>query len=169
MKLTKLEEQGLRLSMALARSGGQMTLPELAEEELLSEALVAKVLGRLRVGGIVNASRGRNGGYELAAAPERTAVASVMIALGRPLVEGCFNEEQHDDARCPHKDGCCLRPIWETLEEKVTEILSQVTLADLIRRESDVRVRLAEIGKREKRSAKPGARIAARPGCTDKS
>ncbi|MCK9461912.1 MAG: Rrf2 family transcriptional regulator [Proteobacteria bacterium] len=169
MKLTKLEEQVLRLSLALARSGSQMTLPELAEEERLSEALVAKVLGKLRVGGIVNASRGRNGGYELAAAPERTAVSAVMRALGRPLVEGCFNEERHDDARCPHKDGCCLRPIWETLEEKVTEILSQVTLADLVRRESDVRDRLAEIGKREQRPAKTVPRRPARSGCTDKS
>ena len=166
MKLTKLEEQGLRLAMALARGGGQMTLPELAEGELLSEALAAKVLGKLRVGGIVNASRGRNGGYELAAPPERTAVSAVMCALGRPLVEGCFNEAQHDDARCPHKDGCCLRPIWETLEEKVTEILSQVTLADLIRRESDVRLRLVEIERRDRR---PARRRVPRAGCTEKS
>jgi Rrf2 family protein len=169
MKLTKLEEQGLRLTMALARTGGQMTLPELAEEERLSEALVAKVLGKLRVGGVVNASRGRNGGYDLAAPPEHTAVSSVMRALGRPLVEGCFNDEHHNDACCPHKSGCSLRPVWETLEEKVTEILSQVTLADLIRRESDVRQRLAEIEKRDKRPAKTARRQAARSGCTDKS
>jgi Rrf2 family transcriptional regulator, iron-sulfur cluster assembly transcription factor len=164
MKLTKLEEQGLRLSMALARGGGQMTLPELAGDEHLSEALVAKVLGKLRVGGVVNASRGRNGGYELVAPPDQTAVSSVMRALGRPLVEGCFNEEHGDDACCPHKSGCSLRPVWETLEEKVTEILSQVTLADLIRRESDVRLRLAEIGKRERRTTKRFARSA----CTEK-
>ena len=168
MKLTKLEEQGLRLSMALARRGGQMTLPELAEEEHLSEALVAKVLGKLRVGGVVNAARGRNGGYELVAPPEQTAVSAVMRALGRPLVEGCFNEEHHDDACCPHKSACSLRPVWETLEEKVTEILSQVTLADLVRRESDVRLRLAEIDQRDKRPAKAARKQGARGGCTDK-
>jgi Rrf2 family protein len=166
MKLTKLEEQGLRLTMALARGGGQMTLPELAEEEHLSEALVAKVLGKLRVGGVVNASRGRNGGYELVTPPERTTVSSVMRALGRPLVEGCFNEEHHDEARCPHKGGCSLRPVWETLEEKVTEILSQVTLADLIRRESDVRLRLAEIERADRRAPMAHRN---RTGCNDKS
>jgi len=168
MKLTKLEEQGLRLTMALARGGGQMTLPELAEDERLSEALVAKVLGKLRVGGVVNASRGRNGGYELVAPPEATAVSSVMRALGRPLVEGCFNEVHHDDEYCPHKSGCSLRPVWETLEEKVTEILSQVTLADLVRQESDVRLRLAEIEKRDKRQSVSGRKHVARAVCTDK-
>jgi Rrf2 family protein len=162
MKLTKLEEQGLRLTMALARGGGQMTLPELAEAERLSEALVAKVLGKLRVGGVVNAARGRNGGYELVTAPDQTAVSAVMRALGRPLIEGCFNEEHHDEACCPHKGGCSLRPVWETLEEKVTEILSQVTLADLIRRESDVRERLAEIERGDGRPVKAGRKPAAR-------
>lgn len=168
MKLTKLEEQGLRLAMALARGGGQMTLPELAGGERLSEALVAKVLGKLRVGGVVVASRGRNGGYELAAPPEETAVASVMRALGRPLVEGCFNEEHEAEACCPHTGGCSLRPIWETLEEKVTEILTRVTLADLVRRESDVRDRLAEIGRRDERPAAKGKKGSSRSACKTK-
>ena len=166
MKLTKLEEQGLRLAMALARGGGQMTLPELAEGERLSEALVAKVLSKLRVGGVVVASRGRNGGYELAAPPEETAVSSVMRALGRPLIEGCFNEEHDIEGCCPHTGGCSLRPIWETLEEKVAEILNEVHLSDLIRRESDVRDRLAEIERREKRPAKKAKKPASRAACT---
>jgi Rrf2 family transcriptional regulator, cysteine metabolism repressor len=168
MKLTKLEEQGLRLAMALARGGGQMTLPELAEGERLSEALVAKVLSKLRVGGVVVASRGRNGGYELKAPPEGTAVSSVMRALGRPLVEGCFNEAHAPAECCPHTGGCSLRPIWETLEEKVTEILNQVTLADLVRRESDVRERLAEIDRRDERPAKRGRKSPAKSACKTK-
>jgi Rrf2 family protein len=168
MKLTKLEEQGLRLAMALARGGGQMTLPELAEDERLSEALAAKVLGKLRVGGVVSAARGRNGGYELVAPPEQTPVAAIMRALGRPLIEGCFNEEHHDDGCCPHMPACTLRPVWETLEEKVTEILNQVTLADLIRRESDVRQRLAEIEGSRRRAPRPSRIRAARSGGTDK-
>jgi Rrf2 family transcriptional regulator, iron-sulfur cluster assembly transcription factor len=166
MKLTKLEEQGLRLAMALARRGGQMTLPELAEAEHLSEALVAKVLSKLRVGGVVVASRGRNGGYELAAPPDEIAVSSVMRALGRPLIEGCFNAEHDVEGCCPHKGGCSLRPIWETLEEKVTEILNQVHLADLIHRESDVRERLAEIERGENSSEKRAKKSPARAACT---
>lgn len=164
MKLTKLEEQGLRLAMALARGGGQMTLPELAVGERLSEALVAKVLGKLRVGGVVVASRGRNGGYELKAPPEETTVSSVMRSLGRPLVEGCFNEDIPAGG-CPHTGGCSLRPIWQTLEEKVTEILTRVTLADLVRRESDVRDRLAEIERRDERPATKAKKGPSKSAC----
>jgi len=146
MKLTKLEQQGLRLTMCLARKGGQMTLPELAELEGLSEALVAKVLGRLRKGGVVSAARGRNGGYVLRSPGERTAVGEVLRALGRPIIEGCFTE---DPARagmtCRHSADCALRPVWEYLDERVTEVLDDVTLADLITSEKHVKARMDEM------------------------
>jgi Rrf2 family protein len=146
MKLTKLEEQGMRLAMCLARKGGQMTLPELAEKEGLSEALVAKVLGKLRTGGVVHALRGRNGGYELAGAAESLAVSGVLRALGRPLIDGCFSGNYGNRTEpCPHTHDCGIRPVWELLSDQVSSVLDQVTLSDLVREESQVRNRLASI------------------------
>lgn len=146
MKLTKLEEQGMRLAMCLARKGGQMTLPELAQKEVLSEALVAKVLGKLRTGGVVNALRGRNGGYELAGTADSLVVSGVLRALGRPLIDGCFSGNYGNRTEpCPHTHDCGIRPVWELLEEQVSNVLDQVTLSDLVREESQVRHHLAQI------------------------
>ena len=146
MKLTKLEEQGMRLAMCLARKGGQMTLPELAEKEGLSEALVAKVLGKLRTGGVVHALRGRNGGYELAGTADSLAVSGVLRALGRPLIDGCFSGNYGNRTEpCPHTRDCGIRPVWELLEEQVSNVLDQVTLSDLVREERHVRTHLATI------------------------
>jgi Rrf2 family nitric oxide-sensitive transcriptional repressor len=146
MKLTKLEEQGMRLAMCLARKGGQMTLPQLADKEGLSEALVAKVLGKLRTGGVVNALRGRNGGYELSGASDDLAVSAVLRALGRPLIDGCFSGNYGNRTEpCPHTRDCGIRPVWELLEEQVARVLDQVTLSDLVRKEAHVRDHLASI------------------------
>ena len=133
MKLTKLEEQGMRLTMCLARKRGQMTLPELAGQEGLSEALVAKVLGKLRSGGIVNALRGRNGGYELAATPEDLSVGVILRSLGRPLLDGCFTGSVGQrKTPCPHVGDCGIRPVWEFIEEQLENVLDRVRGLDVI-------------------------------------
>jgi Rrf2 family protein len=140
MKLTKLEEQGLRLAMCMARVNDQMTLAEMAELEQLSEALVASVLNKLRRGGAVIAIRGRHGGYELAKPPADLTVADVLTSLGRPLLHGCFNQATDKDGQpCVHAEGCGLRPVWEQIEEQLTHVLTGITIADLLQREDQVR------------------------------
>ncbi len=145
MKLTKLEEQGLRLAICLSARGGQMTLPELSEAENMSEALVAKVLGKLRSGNMVVAFRGRRGGYALGGSPEKLTMSMVLKALGRPVLEGCFSTCQPRKIPCHRTDDCQLRPIWEHLENKISAVLESVTLADLVHSEADVRSRLGRI------------------------
>ncbi len=145
MKLTKMEEQGLRLAICLSARGGQMTLPELSEAENMSEALVAKVLGKLRTSNMVVALRGRNGGYSLGDSPDKLTMAMVLKALGRPVLEGCFSTCEPGDIPCHRSDDCQLRPIWEHLENKIFTVLESVTLADLIHSEADVRTCLGRI------------------------
>ncbi len=142
MKITKLEEQSIRLAVALAKREGQMTLSELSDQEKLSEALIAKIMGRLRRGGIVHAARGRAGGYELMESPAAVSVAAVIRALGRPLFEGCYSASDAA-TQCPHLSDCTLRPIWEHLQTAVTRTLDQITLSDLVQKERHIRDRVA--------------------------
>ncbi|MCU0665353.1 MAG: Rrf2 family transcriptional regulator [Myxococcota bacterium] len=148
MKLTKVEEEGLRLAVTLAQSGTQMTLPELSEKEDLSEALVAKVLSKLRQGGVVSAARGRNGGYELACPPESLTVADILRALDQPLLQGCFNKDlaaTSSGTCCPHGKDCGLRPVWRRIETQIAEVMERITLSDLARSERHVERRIGAV------------------------
>ena len=138
MKVTKEEEQGLRLALSLARTDGRSTLGDLAEREQLSVALTAKILGKLRRGGVVRALRGRNGRYELSATAEDVSVADVLHALAPTVVRGCFNADRTDAQSCPHVDDCSLRPVWQHIEQQVSGVLEQITLMDLLREEQQV-------------------------------
>ena len=142
MKITKLEEQSIRLVVTLAKGAGQMTLPMLAEAENLSEALVAKIMGQLRNGGIITAARGRTGGYELAHDAETLTVAAVIRALGKPLLEGCASE-LGGESLCPHSADCSLRPIWQHLQAEIENTLERITVSQLLRHESGMRARLS--------------------------
>ena len=143
MKISKAEEQSLRIMARFARQGGQLTLAELSVTEHLPEATIAKLLGRLRIGGLVQALRGRNGGYSLVRPPADISAADVIRALGRPVLEGSGCSPQHpNDADCPHVGNCGLRSVWKHLAQQVGAVLETMTLDDLCCTEEEVDAQL---------------------------
>ena len=134
-RVTRAEEQAVRLIMRLAIVGEQLTLSELAEAESLPEPTVAKLLGMLRRGGVVDAVRGRNGGYVLAESPERTSAASVIRSISGEQVFEYPCSESSGQPDCPRTEDCGLRPVWQHLGNRVAEVLEQTTIADLLRKE----------------------------------
>ena len=144
MKITRIEEQGLRLVMRLGRAEGHLTIPEMARMENLSLPLVAKVLGKLKKGRIVRAVRGRNGGFELAVSPASLTISQILLSLGRPIIDGCFQENN----QCVHAGDCSIRPVLECIEERVTEVLDSITLSALLQREPHVRAHLTTVSGR---------------------
>jgi Rrf2 family transcriptional regulator, iron-sulfur cluster assembly transcription factor len=146
MKITKAEEQGLRLAIGLAREKGRATLSDLAHSEQMSIALTAKILAKLRRGGLIRAIRGRHGHYELAQQPGEVSVASVLRALDSEVVRGCFNSRPCGDAAtCPHGADCGLRPMWRHIETQVAQVLGRISLADLLEEEGLVRQQVVSL------------------------
>ncbi len=137
-RVSRAEEQAVRLIMRLAALGEQLTLSELAMAEDLPEPTVAKLLGMLRRGGVVEAVRGRNGGYVLANSPDRTSAGSVIRSIsGEQVFEyPCSDSKERPD--CPRTEDCGLRPVWKHLGSRVSEVLEQTSIADLLRTEMSV-------------------------------
>jgi len=144
-RVTRAEEQAVRLTMRLAADGVQKTLSELAERENLPEPTVAKLLGMLRRGGVVQAVRGRHGGYVLAGTPEGISAGAVIRSVcGDEVFEfPCHDPDEPPD--CTRGNDCGLRPVWRHLGEKVSEVLEQTTIADLLRREETASRNLQEL------------------------
>jgi len=157
MKLSAQEEIGLRCLVQLAQRepGGAATIHEIARAEGLTDAYVAKVLAVLRKGGLVVASRGRDGGYALARPAEAIALSEALEALGGRLYDSEFCAAHAGPgvgagARCAHDGNCSIRPVIVGLDRLVHDALSRVTLKSLVRSEPAVhswlRTRLAPVG-----------------------
>jgi len=146
LRITKAEEQAVRLVMRLATVGEQMTLGELAQRERLPEPTVAKLLGQLRRGEVVDAIRGRRGGYVLASPPESISTAQVLRSLGGdPAPEHFCVADPAQGGDCPRIEDCGLRAVWRHLQERVAELLETTSIADLLRVESAVGGQLQDI------------------------
>ena len=139
MKITATEEYGMRCMLQLAlQHGHTVSLSELAAAEGIAPPFAAKVLLGLRRAGLVAATRGRNGGYVLAADPGRITVLRILEALGKPLFDSTFcRDHGSPDARaCSRLGDCSLRPVWAHLDALLKRFFENTTLADLAAGES---------------------------------
>lgn len=136
MKLSSQEEYGLRCLLHLARqpSGLSQTIPEISQAEGISHHNVGKMLRILRQGGFVESARGQHGGYALADSPERIIIADVLDALGGRLFDSSFCDHHTGaETNCTHTlSSCSVRALWSRLQGAVDQVLSQLTLRDLL-------------------------------------
>lgn len=143
MKFSSQEEYGLRLLLRIGKSDSEkgMTIPELSEQEKLSEANVGKILRMLRLAGFVESSRGQTGGYKLARTPNEILVGDVLSALGGKLYESSFCDLHAGvENICTNSIDCSIRSLWKTVQSTLDSLLSKITLQDLLGNEQQVQL-----------------------------
>lgn len=135
MKVTALEEYGLRCMILLARQDpdeAPLSISEISGREGLSVPYAGKLLMILRKGGLVTSSRGRQGGYNLTKPASRIYLREIFDALGEPLF-GSSHCDRHAGGResCVHNANCTVQHIWNSFDRFIGDILETVTLEDL--------------------------------------
>lgn len=151
LKITALEEYGLRCMLQLSRAqgAGPVTVAQVAEREGMSTEYAGKLLNMLGQAGLVRSVRGRKGGFVLARPADEITLAQIV----RPFTADLFDSEyceRHAGAgeTCVHSTACTLRPVWTTLSAMISQTLESLTLMDLLRSERqlshDLQPRLGE-------------------------
>ena len=116
------------VDLALRQNRGPVTLAAISERQHISLSYLEQLFGKLRRAKLVTSVRGPGGGYNLASATQTISVASIVTAVDEPLdATQCGGKENcHDERRCMTHD------LWATLNEKMYDYLSSVSLADLV-------------------------------------
>lgn len=120
----------LRIMIDLASRGGDRYVPlsELAEMQGISEKYLENIIAPLSRAGIVEAARGKGGGYRLSGAPEECTAWQVLYLAEQGLTAaGCQGEEGCDKA-----SACRTRPLWKELDSLLESYLTRVTLRQLM-------------------------------------
>jgi len=119
--------------MSLAVSGDQLTIRELAGREDLPDTTVAKIVGRLRRAGLVEAVRGRNGGYTLTRSADEISLAHVVGAFEAEVFSSDFcHTMSPGNGPCAKSAGCGLKPVWRGLRSVIGNFLDGITVADIV-------------------------------------
>ena len=120
------------VDLALRQNRGPVTLAAISERQHISLSYLEQLFGKLRRASLVSSVRCPGGGYNLAQPPAAISVADIVTAVDEPMdATQCGGKENcHDEKRCMTHD------LWATLNEKMHEYLSSVSLADLVAHQS---------------------------------
>jgi len=90
-----------------------------------------QLFGKLRRHELVGSVRGPGGGYCLARPGNQITVADIVRAVDEPLdATQCGGHEN-----CRDEERCMTHDLWTTLNAKMYEYLSSVSLADLVEKQ----------------------------------
>ena len=116
------------LDLALQHGGGPVTLAGISQRQSISLSYLEQLFGRLRRHSLVDSVRGPGGGYTIARDLDQVSVADIITAVDEPLdATQCGGKEN-----CLDERRCMTHDLWSTLNTKMHEYLSSVTLSDLV-------------------------------------
>src|SRR5438105_384610 len=148
MKISAQEEYGLRCLLQLARQpeGGYLSLRQIAELEGISAAYAGKLLWIMNHAGLVKSVRGSKGGYALSRPAPEIALSEIIKILDEDQVGNHCQHFSGELDACIHTTGCTIMPVVEGLNELVHEVLSKISLAQLMGGQVGALTRLTQIG-----------------------
>jgi len=116
------------VDLSMRQTRGPVTLAAISERQHISLSYLEQLFGKLRRAKLVTSVRGPGGGYCLARATNAITVAEIISAVDEPIdATQCGGKENClDDRRCVTHD------LWATLNEKMNDYLSSVSLADVV-------------------------------------
>jgi Rrf2 family protein len=144
VRITTWAEYGVIAALHLAKRAneGPITGRELAALERLPADYVEQILLRLRRADIIRSQRGAKGGYMLARSAHDISVRDVIVASELETFDLHCVSHPVGEERCSESHNCSIRPVWIMLQHKIDDVLSSVSIADLMDDESHVRQRV---------------------------
>lgn len=132
LHLSQKIDSGLLLLVELAKDDSDETvsLRTIAENNGLSFFFLQKVAADLRKAGLVEAGRGKHGGYRLSKSAEEITMKDILEAHEGPLaIMHCLDHE----SSCIREDWCNVRPGLNFINQTIINTLAATTLADFIK------------------------------------
>lgn len=135
MNITSKGRYALRVMLDLAQhtSDGYVSLKVAADRQNISMKYLEMIVSHLKKAGLVESTRGKEGGYRLTRDPADYTVLEILDCLEDNLAPvSCI---QSGSVQCDRADACLTIPMWKELDEITNRYLGSVTLRDLVTRE----------------------------------
>ena len=134
MRVSMKGDYGVRALVELAHHYGEGPVQSavIAGRQSIPEPYLDQLLTSLRRAGFIRSIRGPQGGHALIRDPRALKLSEAIGALEGSLSPiGCLD----DPEGCPKTMNCCLRPVWQEIEQATVKILDGITIADLAERQ----------------------------------
>ena len=131
MKLSTRTRYGTRLMLRLADNYNKdlIQLKVIAKKEKISMKYLSIIVIALKQADLINAQRGKNGGYYLSRDPKKITMREIIEATeGKIAIVGCVNSVK----KCKHESNCITFELWKKMNDSLINTVKKTTLHDLI-------------------------------------
>jgi Rrf2 family protein len=155
LSLSKQSDYALIALAHLSRveAGRAVNTKEIAGKYDIPVELLAKILQRLAKAELLLSTPGPTGGYRLARPAGAISVGSVVrIIDGSPAIVPCLRTDHND---CEQSDRCTIQRPLARLNQRITQMLERVSLAEISADENDASNRVGLVEAYEYRPLAP--------------
>ena len=135
MNITSKGRYALRVMLDLAQHPEDVyvSLKVTAERQNISLKYLEMIISHLKKAGLVESTRGKEGGYRLARGADEITVADVLhSAEGSLAAVACLELDAQGNAVCERASHCLTLPLWRKLDTIMDDFLSGVTVQDVL-------------------------------------
>ena len=130
IRISKLADYAVVMMGWLAEQETPATIEQISEATHVPLATVRKLARFLVQAELCKARKGPHGGYRLAYPSEQISLLAVIEAVeGETAITDCA---RHDGCECSLLPHCDARPGWQVINRVIRNLLSGVSVADVI-------------------------------------
>lgn len=132
MKLSTRGRYGARamLDLAIHYGEGTILLKDIAARQGISQRYLEHIMTTLVSNGLIQSSRGQQGGFSLAKSPREIKLSQIIQVLEGSLAPAACVENPR---LCERATACVTRDIWGRLKKAIWEVLDSITLQDMVK------------------------------------
>jgi Rrf2 family protein len=140
MQISRKIDYALRavIYLTLRTDRRPSSVAEIAAGEGIPKKFLEKIIQDLIHHNLVRSTRGAQGGYTLARAPEMVTFKDVIEAIEGPVSLNVCVGENGDAHECTMFPHCGMLWVWQEAQKRVMELFAKTTLADVRARTFDV-------------------------------
>lgn len=146
--LSKKTKYAIKALVALGKNveNPPMQISKIAEEERIPKKFLEQILLDLRNAGFLYSKKGAGGGYSLNKKPEEIFLAHVMRITDGPIAMlPCASLNfYHKCEECTDEVTCGIRSAFIDVRDATLKVLSETSIADIIARETNLKVSIEE-------------------------
>ena len=142
MKLTTKGRYGLRavIDLAMYAKNEPVSLSDVAERQNISISYLEQLVAKLKKAGIVQSTRGAQGGYALAKAPEKISVGEILRALEGSLSPvDCSAVDGEGETECSASNFCVTKYVWKRINDSINDTVNNMFLSELLEESGKVK------------------------------
>ena len=133
MNITTKGRYALRIMLDLAQHTEEsfVSLKTVADRQNISMKYLESIIAELKKAGLVDSTRGKEGGYRLCRPVKEYSVGEILRCIEDNLAPvSCIRS---GSIHCEHANECMTVPMWKELDDITNSYLNSVSLENLLK------------------------------------